>query len=53
MSNDHKSCINFAHCKYFDEKGKCEYCDDYYNFNADKQCVLDYCSYYGADKKCK
>ena len=52
MSNDHKHCINFAHCDSFEEEGKWAVCDFYYNFNAEKQCVKDYCRFYDKNKKC-
>ena len=53
LSNDYTQCINFAHCDAsFDEEGKCAVCDSYYNFNAEKQCVKDYCYIYDKNKQC-
>lgn len=52
LSNDRKSCINFAHCNYFDGDNKCIQCDYYYNLNSENQCVTDYCHYYDNNKKC-
>ena len=50
-SNDKTRCINFGNCNYFDEEDKCLQCSQYYNFNANKQCVPDACVTYDSDGK--
>ena len=57
LSNDRTKCINIPNCVLFDEDDeegeKCIRCKNYYNFNEDNECVIDYCRTYGNDdKKC-
>lgn len=53
LSNDGTKCINIPNCAEFDdddeEDAKCIRCKNYYNFNKDNECVVDYCSNYGND----
>lgn len=52
LSNDRTSCINVPNCAAFDSQKKCTQCNYYYNFDKDKNCVVDPCQNYASDGKC-
>ena len=45
-------CINYPNC-YFYLDNQCGKCNDYYNFDSDKNCVINFCKEYDNQDKTK